>query len=53
MKKDVKERIIKAIEELKLTKEELDIISIGNMDKICAIAKCEMLDLMYYLRYER
>lgn len=49
----MKERIKKAIKELKLTTEELDHITLGNMKKICEIAKVDMLDLMYYLRYER
>lgn len=49
----MKERIEEVIKELKLTEEELDHITLGNMEKICKLAKCDMLDLMYYLRYER
>lgn len=49
----MKKRIEKAIKNLNLTEEELNIISLGNMEKICKIAKVDMLDLMYYLRYER
>ena len=50
---DIKTRIKKAIKELGLSKEELDIISLGNMDRICESAKVDKLELMYYLRYER
>lgn len=49
----MKERIEQAIKELKLTESELDSISLGNMEKICKLANCKMLDLMKYLRYER
>ena len=51
--KEVQERIEKAIKQLKLTENELNSISTGNMDKICKIANCKTLDLMWYLRYER
>lgn len=49
----MKERIEDAIKQLGLTDEEVQQISLGNMEKICEIAKVDMLDLMYYLRYER
>ena len=49
----VKTRIKRAIEELGLSKEELDLISIGNMDRICESARVDKLELMYYLRFER
>ena len=49
----MKERISKAIKELKLDEKELHIISVGTMDKICKLANCKTLDLMWYLRYER
>lgn len=55
--KRTKEEIIKdienAIEKLDLKKEDLDVITFGNMNKICQIAKVDMIDLMHYLRYER
>ena len=51
MKKN--ERIDKAIKELKLKESEIVSISVGNMDRICKMANVKMLDLMYYLRYER
>lgn len=49
----MKKRIIEAIKELKLTEKDLDCITFENLNKICMIAKCSMIDLMKYLRYER
>lgn len=51
--KEVQERIENAIKELKLDEKELDSISVGTMDKICKMANCKTIDLMWYLRYER
>lgn len=48
-----KEQIVNAIKTLKLSKEELDEITTGNMDKICKLANVKTLELMWYLRYER
>ena len=49
----MKKRIEDAIKQLGLTEEEVLHITLGNMEKICEIAKVDMLDLMKYLRYER
>lgn len=49
----MKKRIEKAIKELGLKQEELNIITYGDMKKICEIAKVDILDLMKYLRYDR
>lgn len=51
--KEVQKKIENAIMQLKLSESELNSITIGNMDKICKIANCKTLDLMWYLRYER
>lgn len=51
--KEMQERISNAIKQLKLNKKELDSISVGTMDKICRMANCKTIDLMWYLRYER
>ncbi len=53
MKKKMKERIENAIKLLGLTESELDSITTGNMAKLCRLANVKMLDLMWYLRYER
>ena len=49
----MKKRIEEAIKKLNLKEEELKQITYGNMEKICKMAKVDMLDLMKYLRYER
>jgi len=49
----MKEKFEKAIKELKLKEEDIKEISYVNMEKICKIVNCDMLDLMEYLRYER
>ena len=49
----MKNKIEKAIKQLKLTEKDLDVISYGNMKEICKLAKVDMLDLMKYLRYGR
>lgn len=48
-----KERIAKAIDELKLSKEQLDEITMGDMKKICMVANVDTFELMWFLRYER
>lgn len=53
MKKDIKERITLAIKQMNLSNDELKSITYGNMEKLCSLAKVDMLDLMWYLRYER
>lgn len=53
MKKEIKERIRKAIQELDLKKNELDVITVKNLDKICELSECKLYDVMYYIRYER
>ena len=49
----MEKRIENAIKQLKLKQEDIDIISYVNMKTICKLAKVNMVDLMYYLRYER
>ena len=49
----MKEKIEKVIKQLELTQEDIDIITYGNMKKICDLAKVYILDLMKYLKYER
>lgn len=51
--KEKKERIIKVIKELKLSDNELKTITYGDMEKISTLARVDVLDLMWYLRYER
>ena len=46
-------KIEKVIKDLKIEQKDLDIITYGNMLKICELAKCDMLDLMKYLKYNR
>lgn len=52
-RKNIKKLIAKTIKELNLKEEEILHITYGNMEKICEIANVKMIDLMYYLRYER
>lgn len=44
------ERIENAIRELKLSENEIKVISFKNLNKICEIANVEFLELMIYLR---
>jgi len=53
MKKELKERIIKAIYNLDLKEEQLDVITLEDMKNICKLAKCEMIELMEFLRFEK
>lgn len=53
MEKQIKERIENAIKQLNLKEDDLDIITLGNMNKICSLAKVDMLDLMKYIRFYR
>lgn len=46
-------KIKKAIEKLKLNDDELNVITIKNIEKISKLANCSKLNVMYYLRYER
>jgi transcriptional accessory protein Tex/SPT6 len=49
----MKKRIIKVIEEMGLTEEELKEIPFVKIEEIAKKAKCDDIDVMYYLRYER
>lgn len=49
----MKNKIERAIKQLKLKEEEVKVISYSNLKEICKLAKVDILDLMYYLRYER
>lgn len=51
--KRIYENIELAIKQLNLQEKDIISISLGNMKKICEIAKCNMSDLMYYLRFVR
>lgn len=51
--KEKQMRIQNAIKNLKLSKVELDSITTGNMARICNLAQCRMIELMWYLRYGR
>ena len=46
-------RVEGAIEELGLTQEEIDRITLKNLEKICEMARCDLLELMDYLRFKR
>lgn len=49
----MKNKIEKAIKQLKLKEEEVKVISYNNMQSICKLAKVDMVNLMFYLRYQR
>lgn len=49
----MEKRIEDAIKQLGLKQEDIDSISVGNMDRICEIANVSLYDLMYYLRFIR
>lgn len=51
--KETQQKIKKAIKQLNLKEKDLDLISITNMNKICDIVGCDLINLMYYLRFER
>jgi len=42
-----------AIQKLKLTENELKVVTVGNLKKISALADVDMHQVMYYLRFER
>lgn len=51
--KEQKNKVENAIKELKLNQDEIDMILVSNLDKICELANVRRIDLMWYLRYER
>lgn len=53
MERELKDRICNAIKTLKLKKKQLDIITLGNLEKIQELANCRLDDVMWYLRCER
>lgn len=53
MTRRTKKSIEIAIKQLGLKDSELKVIALGDMNKICTIAKCRLGDLMWYLRYEK
>ena len=51
MKNTTKKAIKNALATLGIDADDLGIVSLGELEKIAQAARCDLFDVMYYLRF--